>query len=113
MPTVVLTTPGTPQSLAGVQTPAQPTITIQGVTSSIGGAQQPSQVVLQADPSNAGNIYVGRNKAMTRTPRAGIDNILTPGQTVTYGNSGASVPLDTIWLDTDMPNNAVLVRTQG
>lgn len=104
MPSLTITAAGTPQSLAGVVSPAWPTISVQGITSSIGGAMRFGQVVLNNPVGQTGNIYYG-SKGLNKTTGAGVDGTLAPGDTVTLGNGSTSIVLDQVWVDTDTSGN--------
>lgn len=98
---ITITTAGTPQSLARISLPAQPTISTQGITNPIGGAQQFGQVTLQNPPGSTGNIYVGVTSAIVKATLAGVGVVLIPGASITIGNALAKVILDQVWVDAD------------
>jgi hypothetical protein len=91
----------TPVSLARLTTPAQPTISTQGVTNSIGGAQQFGEITIQ-NRNATGNIFVG---SPTMTAATGIE--LAPGAMWKFGNALSKVILDQVWVDTDTSGNKV------
>lgn len=71
---------------------------------------QADQVVIQANPANAGNVAVGDSNVNASTPR-GI--VLIPGQFVSFEGSrrrdgSDALELDTIWIDAVNANDGVL-----
>ena len=109
----VLTAAGTRQSLAaslaqlGIQT-------IGGITTAAGGATRRAyQVLLQADPANAGaNIYVG-GPAMVKATKVNVGLVLLKtAPPIALGNGG-SFAIDDIYFDGDTTGDKLLVTLVG
>lgn len=104
---------GTPQSLAKALAQLR-TMTIGGITSAAGGATERAyQLMVQADPGNAGNnIYLGGPKMVVAT-RVNVGMVLLKtAPPIAIGNGGAFA-IDEVWFDGDTTNDKLLLTLVG
>jgi len=106
---VTITTAGTIQKLSQATTPTLPTVSMGGVTSASGSAtQQCRQVIIQANPGNTGNVFIG-NAGFASSSGACIS--LAPGAFSPPIGGGDLAPfaLDDLWGDTATSGNKITV----
>ena len=110
---VTIATAGTPQQLATAPTANLPTISMGGITYPSGSAtQRGMQIVVQSNPGNTGNVFVG-GRALNKGTLANVGAILTPGQSIIFGQYGGATTLDDIWVDAATSGSSVLVSLLG